>query len=327
MNWTRLTETIGGCHLTIMWRPFPVTLFSGEERDEMQPHMHVSTTLTETAERQTASAAKRTSQSGTCLAARATARRHTVFYCLTFLSGMAQYPGVYSNRFAIGLVARHRRAGNSRSYLANLDDMSSKGTTAFRLVSLGMLLAFGLNAASQTANVSGAVKDSSQAIVVGASISISRESTGLKQTTSTSEQGFYFFAFLPPGFYTITAEAPGFGAVSRAGLKLDPGQEARLDFTLSLAAIKESVTVRGSASSLQTESSAVGTEVDPQLVQDLPLNGRTFQSLIGLAPGVVMPATLSQETFQGGIVVNGQRSSANYFTVDGVSANVDDRWW
>jgi len=77
--------------------------------------------------------------------------------------------------------------------------MSSKGTTAFRLVSLGMLLAFGLNAASQTANVSGAVRDSSKAIVIGASISISRESTGLKQTTSSSEQGFYFFAFLLPG--------------------------------------------------------------------------------------------------------------------------------
>src|SRR5207302_1976093 len=136
------------------------------------------------------------------------------------------------------------------------------------------------------------------------------------------EQGFYFFAFLLPGFYTITVEAPGFGVVSRAGLKLDPGQEARLDFTLSPAPVKESITVRGSTSSLQTESSAVGTEVDPQLVQDLPLDGRTFQSLIGLAPGVVMPATLSQETGQGGIVVNGQRSSANYFTVDGVSANV-----
>ena len=231
MNWTRLTETIGGCHLTIMWRPFPVTLFSGEERDEMQPHMHVSTTLTETAQRQTASAAKRTSQSGTCLAARYSAATYRILLLDFFERHGAISRIVYSNRFAIGLVACHRRAGISRSHLANLDDMSSKGTTAFRLVSLGMLLAFGLNAASQTANVSGAVKDSSQAIVVGASVSISRESTGLKQTTSTREQGFYFFAFLPPGFYTITAEAPGFGAVSRAGLKLDPGQEARLDFT------------------------------------------------------------------------------------------------
>ena len=188
--------------------------------------------------------------------------------------------------------------------------MRSKGTTAFRFISLNLLLAFGLNAASQTANLSGAVRDSSQAVVVGASVSISRDSTGLKQTTSSSEQGFYRFAFLLPGSYRITAEAPGFGVVGRAGVKLDPGQEARLDFTLSPAAVKESVTVQGSASSLQTESPAVGTEVDPQLVQDLPLNDRSFGSLISLAPGVVQSN------------VNGQRSTANYFTVDGVSANV-----
>ena len=188
--------------------------------------------------------------------------------------------------------------------------VSSKVPTAFRLISLNLLLAFGLNAASQTANLSGAVRDSSQAVVVGASVSISRESTGLKQTTSSGEQGFYFFAFLLPGSYTITAQAPGFGMVSHAGVKLDPGQEARLDFTLSPATVKESVTVRGSSSSLQTESPAVGTEIDPQLVRDLPLNDRSFGSLISLAPGVVQSS------------VNGQRDTANYFTVDGVSANV-----
>src|SRR6478672_10819303 len=147
--------------------------------------------------------------------------------------------------------------------------MSSKVPAAFRCISLALALAFSLNAASQTANLSGAVRDSSQAVVVGASISIARESTGLKQTTSSSEQGFYFFAFLLPGLYTITAEAPGFGVVSRSSVKLDPGQEARLDFTLVPATVKEKVTVQGSSSSLQTESAALGTEIDPQFVQNL----------------------------------------------------------
>jgi len=64
----------------------------------------------------------------------------------------------------------------------------------------------------------------------------------------------------------------------------------------------------------------VGTEVDPQLVRDLPLNGRTFQSLISLAPGVVRPGTLNQAGVQTGSFINGQRN--NYFTVDGVSANL-----
>jgi Carboxypeptidase regulatory-like domain len=149
--------------------------------------------------------------------------------------------------------------------------MSSRGTTAFRCISLTLLLTFGLNAASQTANLSGAVRDASQALVVGASVSISRESTGLGQTALSGAQGYYFFAFLLPGSYTITVEAPGFGVVTRTGVKLDPGQEARLDFTLVPAAVKETVTVQGSSSSLQMESSAVGTEVDPQLIRDLPL--------------------------------------------------------
>ena len=64
----------------------------------------------------------------------------------------------------------------------------------------------------------------------------------------------------------------------------------------------------------------MGTEVDPQLVRDLPLNGRTFQSLISLAPGVVRPGTLNQAGVQAGSFINGQRD--NYFTVDGVSANL-----
>jgi hypothetical protein len=171
--------------------------------------------------------------------------------------------------------------------------MSTKVPTAFRCISLTLLLTIGLNAASQTANLSGAVRDASQAVVVGASVSISRESTGLKQTALSGAQGYYFFAFLLPGSYTITAEAPGFRVVSRQGVKLDPGQEARLDFTLVPATVKEKVTVQGSSSSLQTESAALGTEIDPQFVQNLPLNGRTFQSLIALAPGVVWAGTLN----------------------------------
>jgi hypothetical protein len=200
--------------------------------------------------------------------------------------------------------------------------MSSKVHPAFRVISLSLFLSFGLNVASQTAHLSGAVRDSSQALVVGATVSISSESTGLKQTSSSNQQGFYFFAFVRPGSYTITARAPGFGIVTRKDIQLDPGQEARLDLILEPATVKEDITVHARSSSLQTESSAVGTEIDPQLVQNLPLNGRTFQSLIALAPGVVWSGTLNPLAPQAGIFVNGQRDTSNYFTVDGVSANV-----
>src|SRR5205823_6412826 len=154
-------------------------------------------------------------------------------------------------------------------------------------------------------------------------ITITKENTGLKQETFSEGKGLYRFAFLLPGSYTLTVTAQGFGFISQPGVKLDAGQKACVDFALLPATVKESVTVRGSASSVQTESPAVATEVDSELIRDLPLNGRSFQALIALAPGVVMPGTLSQVRRQGGIVVNGQRTTANYFTVDGVSANLN----
>jgi hypothetical protein len=204
--------------------------------------------------------------------------------------------------------------------------MKTNAAAAFLLRALlhCFLLGTGVPLSAQTASLSGVVKDSSNAVIPGARVTAMRESTRQKQATSSSEQGFYHFAFLLPGAYTITVEAAGFQVVTRPGAKLDPGQEARLDFTLALAELKESVTVHSTVSSLQTESSAVGTEVDPQLVQDLPLNGRTFQSLIGLAPGVVRPGTLNQANPQGGAFINGQRTTTNYFSVDGVSVNLGD---
>jgi Carboxypeptidase regulatory-like domain len=185
------------------------------------------------------------------------------------------------------------------------------------------MLAFAAGAAGQTADLSGVVADATRAVILSARVTITKEDTGLIQTTSCHDQGLYRFAFLDPGSYSVTAEAAGFRPLTRSHLKLDPGQQARLDFTLVPATVEQSITVKGRSVSIQTESSAVGTEVDSRLVQELPLNGRTFQSLIALAPGVVLPTTLNQTVGDStGIFINGQRGTANYFTVDGVSANV-----
>ena len=89
------------------------------------------------------------------------------------------------------------------------------------------------------------------------------------------------------------------------------------NFTLALGLVSETSTVMGTPL-LQTDSAAVSTVVDQQFVRNMPLNGRSFQSLIALTPGVVFT---SQNLGQGQFSVNGQRSNANYFMVDGVSAN------
>lgn len=179
---------------------------------------------------------------------------------------------------------------------------------------------------SQTADLSGTITDSSGAVVLGVTLTITRQNSGVTRTTSSRDQGLYRFAFLLPGSYTVTAAAPGFQVTTQPNIKLDPAQQARLDFVLTPAKLHQEITVRASESSLQTESPAVATTVDSQLIRDLPLNNRNFQSLIALAPGVVgtgMTQMAPQGVFApGGISVNGQRDTSNYFTVDGVSANV-----
>src|SRR5262249_59179781 len=92
-----------------------------------------------------------------------------------------------------------------------------------------------------------------------------------------------------------------------------------INFELTVGSVNETVTVESGAPLVNTESATVSTVIDRMLVADLPLNGRSFQTLILLTPGVVTTATAFDD--QGQFSVNGQRADGNYFTVDGVSAN------
>src|SRR6202035_3448827 len=98
------------------------------------------------------------------------------------------------------------------------------------------------------------------------------------------------------------------------------GQSAQLDFTLKPGDVRQSVTVNAESALVKTDSATVSTVINRDLIENLPLNGRSFQSLIALTPGVV----LTKATFgeQGQFSVNGQRANANYFSIDGVSANI-----
>ena len=123
-----------------------------------------------------------------------------------------------------------------------------------------------------------------------------------------------------PGPYNITVEANGFKTVHQNGIVLEVDQRARLDFALTIGSTSESITVEGSAPLLNASDASVSTVIGNRFVENMPLNGRNFSSLMGLAPGVALtPANLYE---QGQFSVNGQRPDANYFMVDGVSANV-----
>ncbi len=178
------------------------------------------------------------------------------------------------------------------------------------------ILAFHSTLQAQTAGLSGAVRDASQAVIPNVAITATDTQTEIKQWTLSNTQGYYIFPFLRPGSYTIVVEVTGFRTVTLHEVNLNVGDERRLDFLLQPATLEQKIVVESKPASIRSDSAGASTTVDKLFVEHLPLNGRTFQPLIALVPGVVMT------NGDGQFSINGQRDNANYFTIDGVSANI-----
>ena len=171
----------------------------------------------------------------------------------------------------------------------------------------------------QSAQLSGVVHDPSGAVVANASLELRNRDTGARRQTLTNQEGFYSFISLKAGTYQATLQAKNFRTLTRESIALDVGDRASLDFNLQLASAEQQVTVTADDVLVNPLDPAVSTVVGQQFVQNMPLNGRSFQSLIALSPGVVFT---SQDIGIGPFSVNGQRTDSNYFMVDGVSANI-----
>ncbi len=172
---------------------------------------------------------------------------------------------------------------------------------------------------SQTADLSGVIKDKSGAVVPGAAVSVVNENTGIIRNATTNGQGIYSVPILNPGSYKVTISATGFQPVARTGIVLNVGDRSALDFILDVGQITIKVTVTADEGRTNNLDASVGTLVDRQFVQNTPLNGRSFQSLLTMTPGIVL--AVANPGYQGQFSVNGQRTNTNYFTIDGVSAN------
>ncbi len=173
---------------------------------------------------------------------------------------------------------------------------------------------------AQSATVSGQVTDPSEALVKNVQIVLTNDLTNTVLRATTNDVGLYTLPFVAPGKYTLHAEATGFRPYTQTGVILTTAQNLELDFRLAVGGSEQSVTVSGAGSEMNTTDASVSTVVDRQFVENIPLNGRSFQSLMTMAPGVsVVPVQSNQGS--GEISVNGQRTESNYFTVDGVSAN------
>jgi hypothetical protein len=187
-----------------------------------------------------------------------------------------------------------------------------------------LLLAVSLSVAqSPNGTISGIVLDPSGGVIVGADILIINDATGVQYPGRANGEGFYVVQNLPAGTYRVQVSNSGFKTIIKPDIVVHVQDALAINFTLPIGAASEIVTVQGGAPLVNTENAAVSTVVDRKYVENMPLNGRSFQDLILLTPGVVTNTPQSQGTngFNGEFSVNGQRTESNYYTVDGVSAN------
>src|SRR5262245_30045415 len=177
---------------------------------------------------------------------------------------------------------------------------------------------FGI-AQTPTAAVTGTVLDSTGAALAGVQITATSKGRNTKSSTITNDSGSYVLPTLNPAEYTITAELAGFKRFIREGITLQVNQVARVDIQLELGAVEETIRVTAAAPLVETETSSRGSVIDRQKIVDLPLNGRDYNHLALLSPGV-LPGTprLASVNFKGAINVNGNRVFNNVFLLDGV---------
>ena len=163
----------------------------------------------------------------------------------------------------------------------------------------------------------GLVTDSSGAVVSGAKVTITNTATGVTRALVTAAGGEYVAPNLEPGSYVVTVEAPSFEKAQHTAVRLEVAKDVRVDFKLVPGAVNQTVIVSGEAPTVDTTSDVLGGTFSNQAINELPLQGRDFQNLAILQPGV-------QRTPGGGfesITANGNRPQDNNFIVDGIDDN------
>lgn len=176
-------------------------------------------------------------------------------------------------------------------------------------------------ALAPTGTLAGRITDPNDAAVRGASVEVTNPATNAVVTVQTNSEGRYVVPELQPGSYRVRITRQGFQTAVRENVTLTVAATTTANFTLQVGDVNETVTVESDITELvERDGGTVGTLVNRQFIENLPLNGRSFQSLIELAPGVVVAE--SSIFTPGQFSVNGQRTNSNYFTVDGVSANI-----
>jgi len=167
-------------------------------------------------------------------------------------------------------------------------DWAMRGRLILVLMLLPVVLFWAVPVAAlyTTASLSGTVLDPSGAAVPAATVTGQNTGTGFTRTTKSGNSGDYLFPVLPVGEYTLTVVKSGFQTYTQNGIVLTVNRAATQMVTLELGRETQEVTVNGNASLVTTTSAAVGQLVNQKDAVDLPLNGRTTETLVFLVPGV-----------------------------------------
>ena len=201
-----------------------------------------------------------------------------------------------------------------------------------------LLLAGSLAWAFAAGSLSGVLRDPSGGVIPGGKLTMVNSGTKTQFTTTSDNRGFYSFPALPVGNYDLTVEAAGFKPQKKTNIAIDTDAAVTLDAQLTVGEQTESVTVSATEANVQTQPDTVATHlgevVSEQQIQSIPLNGRSYTDLLAIQPGVTPITTLTPTSIimagvtgtinpsgdlnPGNVSIDGQRESANGFTVNGI---------
>ena len=182
--------------------------------------------------------------------------------------------------------------------------------------------------ANELASISGRITDSQGLVLPAVKVQAININTNVAYSAESNGDGLYRISSVPPGIYRVVVEKTGFAEIVKPNVELHVQDDIALNFAMQVGSISQTVTVEGGAPMVNTTNATVGTVVDQTYVKNMPLNGRSFQDLILLTPGIVTQSSQSGANFNAGkgmtgeFSVNGQRTESNSYTVDGVSANL-----
>ena len=200
-------------------------------------------------------------------------------------------------------------------------------------LTVGLCLLAGLASATSlraqatlgSSSASGTVSDTTGAVIPGASVTLTDEARGLAREAETNAVGLYVFPDVPPGIYNLRVQREGFDTYELTEVRLEVGRRATMNVELQVGQVTDTITVEGAGETilLETESNTLGSVIDSERVEELPLNGRNFLQLTTLSGGSNEPVGRSNAAGQNGhpgraVVVAGNKASYTGYLINGI---------